>query len=285
MHLKDLKQFLSDKEIRLKKRWGQNFLFDETILRQIVSAADISPDDIVIEVGPGIGTLTEQLLGTGAEVVSVEIDPKLCDMLQLRFAGRERLRVVRQNILDVDLRALFHSCGRSRVKVVANLPYYITSPIIMYFLESGCPIDTLVFTMQEEVARRIVSPPGSKEYGILSVIAQFYAKPSLVQQIKRAAFFPVPQVDSAVVRFDLYGAPPVAVNDRKFFISVVKASFSQRRKTIRNNLLRLAHIDGDAVKAADLLAACRIDPSRRAETLSLEEFASIANWLSAKNHV
>lgn len=279
MHLNDLKQFLSDKGVRLKKRWGQNFLFDENILEQIVSAADISRDDVVIEVGPGIGTLTEQLLTTGAEVVAVEIDPKLCDILRERFGCFEKLHLVQEDILDVDLRALLRSYRGARVHVVANLPYYITSPITMHFLESGCPLDTLVFTMQEEVARRIIAPPGSKEYGILSVIAQFYAKPSLALKIKRGAFFPVPQVDSAVVRFDLYREPPVAVTDRDLFIAAVKMSFSQRRKTIKNNLLRMAGIDGDAVKVGKLLSDCRIDQSRRAETLSLQEFADIANWL------
>lgn len=280
MHLQGLKQFLSDKGVRLKKRWGQNFLFDENILEQIVSAADISRDDTVIEVGPGIGTLTEQLLATGAEIIAVEIDSKLCDILRERFGCFEKLHLFQENILDVDLRELMRSYRGSRVHVVANLPYYITSPIIMYFLESGCSLDTLVFTMQEEVARRIVASPGSKEYGILSVIAQFYAKLSLALKIKRGAFFPVPQVDSAVVRFELYRDPPVAVTDRELFIEAVKTGFSQRRKTIKNNLLRLDAIAGDAVKAGKLLSDCRIDQSRRAETLSLEEFASIANWIA-----
>jgi len=280
MHLKELKQYLFDKGIRLKKRWGQNFLFDENILSGIVAAAGISRDDLVMEVGPGIGTLTEQLVRTGARTVAVEIDPKLCAILGERFAGRDNLSIVQKNILDVDLPALSRDMPPAgRIIVVANLPYYITSPIIMHFLESGCRIRTMVFTMQEEVARRIVARPGSKEYGILSVFAQFYAKPSLVFKIKRGAFFPVPQVDSAVVRFDLYQEPPVAVKEKGLFIAAVKTGFSQRRKTIKNNLLRMAGIAGDAEKMGKLFSDCRIDPVRRAETLSLQEFADIANWL------
>ncbi|HRZ87519.1 MAG TPA: 16S rRNA (adenine(1518)-N(6)/adenine(1519)-N(6))-dimethyltransferase RsmA [bacterium] len=281
MDLRSLKDILRDNGIRLKKRWGQNFLCDEAIIADIVRAANVAPGDLVVEVGPGIGTLTERILDTGADVVAVDIDPKLTDVLGERFAGNKRLRVVTADILAADLRELAGSGADGQTRpftVIANLPYYITSTILMLFLESGLPIRRMVCTMQQEVAARVTACPGTKTYGILSVFSQFYSRPSVVRKIGAHAFFPVPEVDSAVVRFDDPARPAVEVRDKAVFAAVVKTAFGQRRKTIRNNLMRL---DGfEPAKTAALLAACRIDPARRAETLSLEEFARIADWIS-----
>lgn len=281
MKLSDIKNILGEKEIRLKKRWGQNFLYDENILRDIVDIAGISKDDFVIEVGPGIGTLTEELLKRGAKVAAIEIDRGMCEILNDRLGCYPNLEVISKNILDIDLRTFIEERGIPRdgkIKVVSNLPYYITSPVIMFFLESACPIATMVFTMQAEVARRVTASPGTKDYGILTVIVNYFSSPKITKKISRGSFFPAPNVDSAVVRFDVYDKPKVAVKDRELFFKIVKTSFGQRRKTMRNNIGRLS----GAKEAEEVLKECGIDPSRRAETLTIEEFARLTSVLGAR---
>ncbi|MDP8261858.1 MAG: 16S rRNA (adenine(1518)-N(6)/adenine(1519)-N(6))-dimethyltransferase RsmA [Candidatus Ancaeobacter aquaticus] len=281
MNIKEIKEVLSESGIHLRKRWGQNFLTDKRILEDIVLCADILPTDLVIEVGPGLGTLTERLMNSRAKVVAIEIDKKLSEILHIHLKDSKNLLLLQQDILKVDLKALVRTeyCkGLKHIKVVANVPYYITTPIIMHFLESEIPLDVMVLTMQEEVAKRIIADPGTKDYGILSVISQYFSQPRIVRKIKKGAFYPVPKVDSAVVKFDVYKTPPVAC-DKDLLFMLVKACFSQRRKIIKNTitLLPLKEIDKNDLYCA--LDICAIDYMRRPETISIHEYAQLTSTI------
>ncbi|MFC2149262.1 16S rRNA (adenine(1518)-N(6)/adenine(1519)-N(6))-dimethyltransferase RsmA [Candidatus Auribacterota bacterium] len=278
MNLSEVKRILTEKGIRLRKKWGQNFLFDRGILHSIVQAAEVSKADLVVEVGPGAGTLTEHLLETGAKVIAVEIDRGLCDVLNEHYGDRSGLKLFSADILKCNINQLIKDSkftGFKYIKVVSNLPYYITSPVIMYFLESGIAIKQMLVTVQKEVAERITAQPGTKDYGILSIASQFYADIKICRKIRKECFFPVPKVDSSLVKFDIYDKPKFKVKDKDLFFSIVKKSFSQRRKTIKNNLQ-----DFDGADILKVLSDCNIDPSRRPETLSIEEYVKIAGNLA-----
>jgi 16S rRNA (adenine1518-N6/adenine1519-N6)-dimethyltransferase len=259
--------------IRMSKKLGQNFLIDEHVVNSIVAAAGIKPGDAVLEIGPGIGTLTQGLAEAGANVTAVEIDRRLLEVLSKTLEGYDNVKVVHGDILRINIA---ETVGAEQYKVVANLPYYITTPIIMGLLEARMPIDVLVTMVQKEVAQRMVATPGTKDYGALSVAVQYYTKAEIMFIVKPDSFIPAPSVESAVIRCTVLDKPPVEVNEKIFF-RVVKAAFAQRRKTLLNTL-KTTGVPAEALKV--ILDAAGIDGTRRGETLSLDEFAALANvWV------
>jgi 16S rRNA (adenine1518-N6/adenine1519-N6)-dimethyltransferase len=264
----------------LKKQWGQNFLVDERVLRSILAASELEEGDGAFEIGPGIGTLTQALCEKAGFVLAVEKDTQLQAVLQETLAACRNVKIVWGDVLALDIRQLWtdYFSGR-RVRIVANLPYYISTPVLMKILEERLPAESAVFMVQKEVAERLSAKPGGKEYGALSVAAQYYAEVSIVGKVPPGAFFPRPSVDSAVVRLKLRKNPAVSVGNEPFFFEVVRASFSQRRKTIHNNLSHHFSDRWDRVRLKDRLEQAGIDPSRRGETLSIEEFARLSRCL------
>lgn len=257
--------------IKAKKGLGQNFLVNTEIVDGIVQAADISEQDQVLEVGPGIGTLTQALGLAGAHVNAVELDQSLLPVLEKTLEGAGDVRVVHGDILQVDINELMQG---NTFKVVANLPYYITTPIILKLLESRLPVERLVTMVQKEVAERMAAKPGGREYGALSIAVQYYAEVSIPLLVPANSFIPEPKVDSAVVLCKLRDKPPVEINSEKLFFQVVRAAFSQRRKML-SNCLKTMGVSGDIVQT--WMATAGIDGKRRPETLSLQEFALLAN--------
>ena len=263
--------------LRASKKLGQNFLIDAAVVRGIVEAAELQEGDRVLEIGPGIGTLTQGLAESGAQVTAVELDKKLPAVLAETLKGYENVRIVQGDILKTDIRELM---GDAPFKVAANLPYYITTPILMALLEQRLPIRKIVTMVQKEVAERMIAPPGSKTYGALSVAVQYYTAPEIVLDVPPKSFIPAPEVDSVVIACKVRGEPPVAVRDEKLFFRVVKAAFGQRRKTL-SNALKGAGFLKDEVQEA--LEQAGIEAARRGETLSLEEFAQLADAFTTKN--
>lgn len=263
--------------IHMSKKLGQNFLINEAIVDGIVNAAAIKPGEAVLEIGPGIGTLTQGLAEAGAQVTAVELDRKLLDVLAKTLQGYDNVRVVHGDILRIDIS---REIPVEKYKVVANLPYYITTPIIMKFLEEHLPVELLVTMVQKEVAQRMVAAPGTKDYGALSVSVQYYTKPEIMFLVPPQSFMPPPAVESAVIRCTVRSEPPVVVKDERLFFRVVKAAFGQRRKTLAN-ALKGGGIDKTIIDI--MLPKAGIDGTRRGETLSLEEFAALANaWADSK---
>ncbi len=272
--------------IRPKKRLGQHFLSDPHHLNRIADAADLTSTDVVLEIGPGTGTLTEVLLSRAGTVIAIEVDRDLLAHLHQRLGTHPNLKLLHGDILDVDPGQLIADQLGHPVpyKVVANLPYYITSPILRHLLETSQPPTLIVVTVQEEVARRIcASPP---QMSILAVSVQFYGEPRIVHHIPRGAFYPPPKVDSAVVRIDVFPSPRVEVPDRDLFFRVVRAGFGQKRKQLRNALTAGLKLPREKINRA--LETAQIDPRRRAETLTLEEWArltwAIAEVLKGESH-
>jgi 16S rRNA (adenine1518-N6/adenine1519-N6)-dimethyltransferase len=263
--------------LQTSKRLGQNFLVDENVVANIVAAAAIEPGDAVLEIGPGIGTLTQGLAEAGAAVTAVELDARLISVLGQTLAGYDNVRLVHGDILKVDIS---REMTKVPYKVVANLPYYITTPILMRLLEQRLPISLLVTMVQKEVAERMVAVPGGKDYGALSVAVQYYTQPEIVFTVPPGAFIPAPAVESAVIRCIVRSSPPVVVADERMFFRTVKAAFAQRRKTLANGL-KAAGLTPAA--ATEVLAAAGIDGTRRGETLSLAEFAAVADAWTKKN--
>ena len=257
--------------LHMNKRLGQNFLIRPDVVAQIAETADLKPGDPVLEIGPGIGTLTQALAETGAAVTAVEIDSHLLPVLDKTLEHYDNVRIIHGDILKTDIAELM---GHKPFKVCANLPYYITTPIIMTLLEERLPMERLVVMVQKEVAERMTASPGSRIYGALSVAVQYYTQPEIIFEIPPKAFMPAPEVTSAVVCLDVRKEPPVSVMEEKRFFQVVKAAFSQRRKTFANTL-KAAGVSKDGVAAN--LADCGIEGSRRGETFSLDEFAAIAD--------
>lgn len=259
--------------LHASKRLGQNFLVNPDVVQTIVDAAEVQEGDRILEIGPGIGTLTQGLLEAGAQVTAVELDKKLPDVLAETLAGYENFHLVRADILKTDLRALM---GVGSFKVVANLPYYITTPILMTLLERHLPMERIVTMVQREVAERMIASPGSKAYGALSVAVQYYTEPHIACFVPAHAFFPPPEVESAVIVGRILSQPPVPTKDEATFFRVVRAAFGQRRKTLRKALSATGK-DKQAIERA--LQIANIDPVRRGETLSLDEFARLAEAL------
>ncbi|SDF01183.1 16S rRNA (adenine(1518)-N(6)/adenine(1519)-N(6))-dimethyltransferase RsmA [Sporolituus thermophilus] len=262
--------------IQTSKKLGQNFLVNEQVVDGIVAAAAVKPGEAVLEIGPGIGTLTQGLAEAGANVTAVELDRQLLDVLAKTLAGYDNVRVIHGDILRIDIS---REIKAEKFKVIANLPYYITTPIIMRLLEERLPVELMVTMVQKEVAERMVAAPGSKDYGALSVAVQFYTQPEIMFIVPPQAFIPAPAVESAVIRCIVRPEPPVSVTDEKAFFRVVKAAFAQRRKTLAN-ALKGGGIAKDVV--ADMLRRTGIDGSRRGETLTLAEFAALANAWTAQ---
>jgi 16S rRNA (adenine1518-N6/adenine1519-N6)-dimethyltransferase len=274
-----LKTLLAAHGLRPQHKLGQNFLTDRRILVAIAEASGAGPDDLVLEIGPGLGSLTQQLAERAGRVLAIELDRNLANLLgktvQAEYANVE---VVQGDAARIDLHALLSerlAAGR-RAKVAANLPYYITTPLVMRLLEEELPLDRIVVMVQKEVADRMISPPGSKEYGALSVAVQYYAEPQIVLKVSKGAFLPPPEVESAVVVMQMRRQPPVEAPKEAFF-RVVKAAFGQRRKTVHNALVAGLGLDKARVEVA--LVAAGVALQRRGETLSLEEFAAITRNL------
>ncbi|WP_407377930.1 16S rRNA (adenine(1518)-N(6)/adenine(1519)-N(6))-dimethyltransferase RsmA [Megamonas funiformis] len=260
--------------IHMSKRLGQNFLIDANIVQGIVDAANVQENDRVLEIGPGIGTLTQALAETGAEVTCVELDKRLPEVLAHTLEAYDNVRVIQGDILKVNIPEIM---GDKPFKVVANLPYYITTPIIMALLEKHLPITDIVVMVQKEVAERMAAQPGGKTYGALSVAVQYYTVPEIALYVPPRSFMPSPEVDSVVVNCKVRQTPAVELIDEKIFFKVVKAAFGQRRKTL-NNALKSMGVDKNII--ADVLDKAGIEATRRGETLTMEEFGAIANILA-----
>lgn len=257
--------------LRADKRLGQNFLVDEQIVNKIITAAELTAADTVLEVGPGIGTLTQALATTGAQIVAVELDRRLLPVLAKTLAGYDNIEIINDDILQLDIRK---AVPKENFKVVANLPYYITTPIIFNLLEQKLPMERMVAMVQKEVAERMVAKPGGKDYGALSVAIQYYTEPEIAFVVPPGSFVPPPSVDSAVIVCKRRQEPPVEVVEEKLFFRVVKAAFSVRRKMLSNALKNMGI---DSEQTAEWLELAGIDGKRRGETLSLEEFAALTN--------
>ena len=258
-------------KLRADKKLGQNFLIDENVVHQIVAAAELSEADTVLEVGPGIGTLTQGLAESKARVVAVELDTRLLPVLATTLNGYDNVRVVHGDILKVNI---MEEVGAPSFKVCANLPYYITTPIIFALLEKRLPMERLVAMVQKEVAERMAAQPGGKEYGALSVAIQYYTEPKIAFIVPPTSFIPAPAVDSAVIVCKRREKPPVEVCDEGLFFRVVKAAFSLRRKMLSNSLKNMGIKSEQVAKWLELAG---MDGKRRAETLSLEDFAKLTN--------
>lgn len=274
-------EVLKKYNFNFQKRFGQNFLIDSNILEKIVSAAEVTKDDCVLEIGPGIGTMTQYLAESAREVIAVEIDKSLIPILADTLSPYDNVTVINEDILKVDIRKLVEEKNQGRpIKVVANLPYYITTPIIMGLFESHVPLKSITIMIQKEVADRMQVGPGTKDYGALSLAVQYYARPEVVAYVSPECFIPKPNVGSAVIRLDRYVEPPVQVENEEFMFKVIRAAFNQRRKTLANGLGNASDLSITRAQAAEALEALGFGASVRGEALTLEEFARLSNYLS-----
>ncbi len=264
-----------------QKKFGQNFLIDTHVLEKIVSAAEIGPDDFVLEIGPGIGTMTQYLCEAAREVVAVEIDTKLIPILEDTLSEYDNVTVINDDILKVDLNKIAEEKNGGRpVKVVANLPYYITTPIIMGLFEQEVPLESITVMVQKEVADRMQVGPGTKDYGALSLAVQYYAEPYIVANVPPNCFMPRPAVGSAVIKLTKYEERPVKVKDPKFMFRLIRASFNQRRKTLQNGLHNSGELNLSKEEIVAALESMGLPATVRGEKLSLEEFARLSDLLS-----
>lgn len=267
-------------EFMFQKKFGQNFLIDTHVLEKIISAAGITKNDCVLEVGPGIGTMTQYLAENAGHVVAVEIDRNLIPILKETLADYDNVTVINEDILRVDIKALAEEYnGGKPIKVVANLPYYITTPIIMGLFESGVPIDNITVMVQKEVADRIKEGPGSKDYGALSLAVQYYAEPEIVANVPPNCFIPRPNVGSAVIRLTRHKEMPVEVKDPALMFKIIRASFNQRRKTLQNGLGNAPELPYTKEQIAAAIAEMGLTPTIRGEALSLAQFAQLSDIL------
>lgn len=267
-------------EFMFQKKFGQNFLIDTHVLEKIISAAGITKNDCVLEIGPGIGTMTQYLAENAGHVVAVEIDRNLIPILKETLADYNNVTVINEDILRVDIKALAEEYnGGKPIKVVANLPYYITTPIIMGLFESGAPIDNITVMVQKEVADRMQVGPGSKDYGALSLAVQYYAEPYIVANVPPNCFIPRPNVGSAVIRLTRHAKPPVEVKDKDLMFRLIRASFNQRRKTLQNGLSNAQDLSFSKEEIAAAIESLGLSPSVRGETLTLAQFAALSDVL------
>ena len=274
-------EILQKYQFVFQKRFGQNFLIDPHVLEKIMAAAQIGPEDCVLEIGPGIGTMTQYLAERAARVVAVEIDEGLIPILQETLKDYGNVTLIRADIMKVDIKELAQEYGGGRpFKVVANLPYYITTPIVMGLLEGDAPVESITVMVQKEVADRMQAGPGSKDYGALSLAVQYYADPYIAANVPPNCFIPRPNVGSAVIRLTRHAVPPVHVEDPALLFRIIRASFNQRRKTLVNSLNNSQELACTKEEAAQALEYLGLGPSVRGEALTLEEFAAIANYLS-----
>ena len=267
-------------EFCFQKKFGQNFLIDGHVLDKIITGAGVTKDDMVLEIGPGIGTMTQYLAEAAGKVVAVEIDRNLLPILKETLADYDNVKVIHADVLSLDLEKLVQEENGGRpIKVVANLPYYITTPIIMALFEQHVPLANVTVMVQKEVAARMKSGPGSKDYGALSLAVQYYAEPYIVANVPCNCFMPRPNVDSAVIRLTRYEEPPVQVKDEKMLFKIIRASFNQRRKTLQNGLNNSSELNFTKDQIAAAIAEAGFSPSVRGEALTLEQFAKLTDIL------
>ena len=268
-------------EFAFQKKFGQNFLIDEGIVNKIVREAGVTKDDFVLEIGPGIGTMTQLLCEQAGGVAAVEIDTNLIPILKETLAEYDNVTIINEDILKVDIKKLAEEKnGGKPIKVVANLPYYITTPIIMGLFESHVPIDSITIMVQKEVADRMQVGPGTKDYGALSLAVQYYAKPQILLNVPASCFMPRPNVDSAVIQLTRYEKPPVEVADEHLMFRLIRASFNQRRKTMTNSVGNSPELSVSKEQMAAALEKCGLSATVRGEALTLAQFAELANVLS-----
>lgn len=277
-------EVLQKHKFNFQKKYGQNFLIDTHVLERIMDAARIKKEDCVVEIGPGIGTMTQYLAERAGEVVAVEIDKNLIPILQETLADYDNVTIINEDILKVDLNGIVQKKnGGKPVKVVANLPYYITTPIIMGLFENQVPLKSITIMVQKEVADRMQVGPGTKDYGALSLAVQYYAKPEIVTNVPPNCFIPRPNVGSAVIKLTRYSEPPVTVRDEKFMFSLIRASFNQRRKTLVNGLTNAQNLSVSKEQVAAALEKMKLSATVRGEALTLEQFATLADFLQQMN--
>ena len=270
-------------QFNFQKKFGQNFLIDEHVISKIISGAQVTKEDFVLEIGPGIGTMTQYLAEAAREVEAVEIDKKLIPILNETLSEYDNVTIINEDILKVDIRALALEKNNGKpIKVVANLPYYITTPIIMGLFESHVPIDNITVMVQKEVADRMKVGPGSKDYGALSLAVQYYAKPYLVANVPANCFIPRPNVDSAVIRLTRHETPVVSVDNENLLFNIIRASFNQRRKTLQNGLKNSDLISASKEDISEAIRESGLPETIRGEALTLEQFAELANVLNKK---
>lgn len=263
-----------------QKKYGQNFLIDTHVLDKIIRAAQIGADDFVVEIGPGIGTMTQYLAAAARQVTAIEIDKALIPILEETLEGYDNVTILNEDVLKVDIRGLVEEQNNGEpIKVVANLPYYITTPIIMGLFESDVPLESVTVMVQKEVADRMKTGPGSKDYGALSLAVQYYARPELIANVPPNCFMPRPGVGSAVIKLTRHEKPPVQVEEEAFLFQVIRAAFNQRRKTLVNSLNNALDIAVPKEAAAKVLEEMGLSPSIRGEALTLEQFAELGNRL------
>ena len=276
-------EVLQKYHFNFQKKFGQNFLINTSILEEIIDAAEITKEDFVLEIGPGIGTMTQYLCEAAREVVAVEIDTNLIPILGDTLSAYDNVEVMNADILKVDIAKLADERnGGKPIKVVANLPYYITTPIIMGLFESHVPIDSITIMVQKEVGDRMQEGPGSKEYGALSLAVQYYAKPEIVVNVPPSCFMPQPKVGSAVIRLTRHENPPVDVDNEKLMFQVIRASFNQRRKTLANGLNNFGSFSLGKEEIQKSIEELGVPVNIRGEALSLEQFAKLSNIINAK---
>lgn len=276
-------EILQKYKFNFQKKYGQNFLIDVSVLERIIGAARITKEDCVLEIGPGIGTMTQYLAEAAGQVVAVEIDKALIPILEETLAPYSNVTVINADVLKLDVKQIAEEKnGGKPIKVVANLPYYITTPIIMSLFESGIPLDSITIMVQKEVAERMQVGPGTKDYGALSLAVQYYTKPEIVANVPPNCFIPRPTVGSAVIRLTRHQVPPVDVKDDHHMFALIRASFNQRRKTLANGLSNAPelHLSREQVTAA--VERMGLSPTVRGETLTLEQFAELSNILLEK---
>ena len=272
-------------EFHFQKKFGQNFLIDTSVLERTIAAAEIGREDCVLEIGPGIGTMTQYLAERAGSVVAVEIDKALIPILEETLAPYGNVTVIQGDILKLDIRELAEKyAGGKPMKVVANLPYYITTPIIMGLFEKSVPLSGITVMVQKEVAQRMQAKPGTKDYGALSLAVQYYAEPYLVANVPPNCFLPRPKVGSAVIRLKRYSSPPVSVRDPALMFRLIRASFNQRRKTLQNGLSNSPELSLSKEQIAQAILALGMPASVRGETLTLEQFARLADYFFEHTH-
>lgn len=272
-------EILQKYQFRMQKKYGQNFLIDANILTKIVEAAQITKEDTVLEIGPGIGTMTQYLAEAAGKVIAVEIDRELIPILEETLSSYDNVTVLCADVLKVDLTKLVNENGGGPIKVVANLPYYITTPIIMALFESRVPLTSITVMVQSEVADRMQTGPGTKDYGALSLAVQYYAKPEIVARVPASCFTPRPNVDSTVVRLMKFEEPPVKAEDEDWLFGIIRASFNQRRKTLANGLANAGGLGIGREQVESVLEEMGLSRTVRGETFTLERFADFSNRL------
>lgn len=266
-------------QFSFQKKFGQNFLIDTHVLDKIIRSAEITKEDMVLEIGPGIGTMTQYLACAAGKVIAVEVDRALIPILADTLDGYENVRIINNDILKIDIRELVEKENEGRpIKVVANLPYYITTPIIMGLFENHVPMKSITVMVQKEVAGRMQAAPGTKDYGALSLAVQYYAKPYIVANVPPNCFIPRPKVGSAVIRLERYEEPPVSVKDERLLFRIIRASFNQRRKTLANGLKNAADLDFTKEEIEAAIEKLGKGSGVRGEALTLKEFAGLSNY-------